>query len=116
MLDHWKAGKKVMRYMQDTKDYMLIYRRTDNLEVVGYSDADFAGCVDIMKSTSDYIFILVGGAISWKSSKLTITVASMMQAKFIACYEATGQVVWLKNFILKLKVIESISRPNWVVV
>ena len=45
-LDHWRAAKKVMRYLQGTKDYMLMYRRTDNLEVIGYSDSDFVGCVD----------------------------------------------------------------------
>ncbi|KAL6324338.1 hypothetical protein AAG906_012584 [Vitis piasezkii] len=53
--DHWKAAKKVMRYLQGTKDYKLMYRRTSNLEVVGYSDSDFAGCVDSRKSTSGYI-------------------------------------------------------------
>ncbi|KAL6313281.1 hypothetical protein AAG906_016189 [Vitis piasezkii] len=36
-IDHWKAAKKVMRYLQGTKDYKLMYRRTSNLEVVGYS-------------------------------------------------------------------------------
>ena len=34
-----------------------------------------------------------------------------MQAEFITCYEATGQAVWLKNFIPGLKVVDSISRP-----
>ncbi|CAM8996866.1 unnamed protein product [Rhodiola kirilowii] len=43
-IDHWKAAKKVLRYFQGTKDYMLMYRRTDNLEVVGYSDSDYGGC------------------------------------------------------------------------
>ena len=51
-----------MRYLQGTKEYKLTYRRTNNLEVVGYSDLDFAGCVDSCKSTSRYIFILVDGA------------------------------------------------------
>ena len=68
-MDHWKTAKKVMRYLQGTKDYKLMYRPTNNLEVVGYSDSDFAGCVDSRKSTSGYIFILVGGAISWRSVK-----------------------------------------------
>ena len=45
-IDHWRAAKKVMRYLQGTKDYMLIYRRTYSLEVIGYSVADFAGCAD----------------------------------------------------------------------
>ena len=67
--DHWVAAKKVMRYLQRTKDFMLVYRRVDNLEVVGYSDSDFGGCSDDRKSTSGYIFMLAGGAISWKSVK-----------------------------------------------
>ena len=41
-LNHWKAVTKVMRYLQGTKDYMLIYKRSDQLEVIGYSDSDFA--------------------------------------------------------------------------
>ena len=50
-MDHWKTAKKVMRYLQGTKDFMLIFRRSDNLEVTGYSDSDFAGCIDSRKST-----------------------------------------------------------------
>ena len=68
-LDHWKAAKKVLRYLQGTKDYMLTYRKSDNLETIGYSDSDFAGCVDSRKSTFGYLFLLAGGAISWKSVK-----------------------------------------------
>nr|KYP67740.1 hypothetical protein KK1_024092 [Cajanus cajan] len=47
-----------MRYLQRTKDFMLIYRRTDSLEVIGYSDSDFIGCIDSRKSTSGYVFML----------------------------------------------------------
>ncbi|KAL6342637.1 hypothetical protein AAG906_012501 [Vitis piasezkii] len=49
---------ELMRYLQGTKDYKLMYDLTNNLEVVGYSDSDFASCVDSRKSTSGYIFIL----------------------------------------------------------
>jgi hypothetical protein len=34
-----------------------------------------------------------------------------MQIEFVACYEATRQAVWLKNFILDLKIIGSITEP-----
>lgn len=68
---------------------MLIFRKSDNLEVVGYSDVDFAGCVDTKKSTPGYMFTLAGGAISCKSSKYTLTASSIMQAEFVACYDAT---------------------------
>ena len=52
---HWKAAKKVLRYLQGTKDLMLTYRHTDTLKVVGFSDSDYAGHVDDKKSTSGYI-------------------------------------------------------------
>ena len=98
-LDHWRVAKKVMRYLQETKDYKLMYRRTRNLEVIGYSDSDFAGCVNSCKSTSGYIFIFADGAISWKSVKKTLTATSTMEAEFIYCFEATSHGVWLKSFI-----------------
>ena len=90
---------------------MLTYRRCDSLEIKEYSDVDFAGDRDDRKSTSGYIFTLAGGAISWKSSKQTIVASSMMQAEFIACFEATGQVIWLKKFIPDLKVVDCIHKP-----
>jgi hypothetical protein len=68
-MNHWKATKRVLRYLQRTKNHILIYCRSDKLEVIGYIDSDFAGCVDSLKSTSGYIFILDGGAISWRSAK-----------------------------------------------
>lgn len=67
---------------------MLAYQMSDQLEIVGYTDSDFAGCKDSMKSTSDYIFMLAGGAISWKNDKQTLTASSTMATKFITCYEA----------------------------
>ena len=42
-LNHWKAVKKVMRYLQGTKDYMLTHKRSDQLEVTGYSDFGLQG-------------------------------------------------------------------------
>ena len=92
--------KKALHYLQGTKGLMLTYRRSDSLHIEGYSDSDFVGDVDDRKSTSSYVFTLAGGAISWKSSKQTIIASSTMYAEFVACYEATGQVNWLKNLCL----------------
>ncbi|RVW51428.1 Retrovirus-related Pol polyprotein from transposon TNT 1-94 [Vitis vinifera] len=61
---HWKTAKKVLRYLQGTKDLMLTYQRTSLLDVVGFCDADFAGCIDDKKSTTGYIFMMAGGAAS----------------------------------------------------
>ncbi|TYJ96195.1 Retrovirus-related Pol polyprotein from transposon TNT 1-94 [Cucumis melo var. makuwa] len=110
-MDHWKAMKKVLRYLQGTKDYMLTYKRFDHLEVIGYSDSNFFGCVDIRKSTFGYLFLLVEGAISWKSAKQSVIAASTMEAEFVACFEATVHGLWLQNFISELGIVDGIVKP-----
>nr|KYP63408.1 Retrovirus-related Pol polyprotein from transposon TNT 1-94 [Cajanus cajan] len=107
---HWVATKKVMRYLQKTKEYMLVYKRVYYLDVNGYSDLDFAACPDDKKYTFGYVFMLAKGVVSWKRVKQTLT-ASTMQAKFIACYRATSHAMWLKNFVSALEIVDSISKP-----
>ena len=110
-MDHWKAAKKILRYLQGTKDYMLMYKRLDHLEVIGYSDSDYAGCVDTRKSTFGYIFLLAGAAVSWKSAKQSVIATSTMEAEFVACFEATIQALWLRNFVTRFNLVDTISRP-----
>ena len=110
-IDHWKAAKRVMRYLKKTRDYMLIYQRSNQFEIIGYSDSDFAGCQDSRRSTSGYVYLLAGGAISWKSSKQTLVASSTMAAEFIACYEASNHGLWLRNFVTGLRIMEGIERP-----
>ena len=45
-LSHWQAAKKVLCYLQGTKNLMLTYRLRKQLEIVGFSDSDYAGCLD----------------------------------------------------------------------
>ena len=97
-----------MRYLQKTKDYMLVYRRTDDLQLLGYSDSDLVGCPDDLKLTSEYIFMLARGAVSWRSVKQIMTASSTMQAEFIAYYGAATQAVWLRNFITGFQIVDFI--------
>ncbi|KAL2340597.1 hypothetical protein Fmac_008537 [Flemingia macrophylla] len=88
-LDQWKIAKKALRYLQGTKNHMLTYRIYDHLEVIGYIDSDFAGCMDTRKFTFIYVYLLVRGAISWKSAKQSFIAESTMEAEFVAYSVAT---------------------------
>ena len=79
--------------------------------MVGFSDFDYAGCVDDKKSTFCYIFMLVKEDVLWKSVKQTLTTSSTMEVEYVACYEATCYTIWLWNFISTLEVVHSIFRP-----
>lgn len=100
-----------MRYLHRTKEYMFGFRRVNNLEIVEYTDSDLAGRVNDGKSTSNYIFMLAGGAISWKSKKQILVTFFIMHAKFIACYVVATHVVWLRYLVTGLRIVYSIARP-----
>ena len=90
---------------------MLTCRKSDQLEIIGYSDSDFAGCQDSRKSTLGYIYLLAGGAVSWKSAKQSLVAPSTMAAEFIACYEASNHGMWLRNFVMGLRIVDQVDRP-----
>nr|CAN74040.1 hypothetical protein VITISV_012946 [Vitis vinifera] len=95
-MDHWKKAKRVIR--------------SSHLEIVGYSDSDFAGCLDSRRSTLGYIFMLAGGVVLWKSVKQTLIASSTMEAEFISCYEASNHGIWLWNFITQLQIVDGIEK------
>ena len=66
---HWNAVKKVSRYLQRTNAHMLVFKRTNELVLEGYSDSDFARCLDDPKSISGYVFLMACRAVSWKCVK-----------------------------------------------
>ena len=111
--EHWVAGKKVLRYLKKTKSYMLVYKKSKELKVEGFTDSDFAGNYPHhSKSTSGYVFMMSQGAIAWKTMKQTLTATSTMQAEFIAIYEGVCQGLWIRNFLSQTRIVDSIfSSP-----
>ena len=69
---------------------MLIYHESENLEINGYSDFDFAGSQDKKHYTSGYIYMLAEGAISWKFAKQALITSLTMVVEFVAYFEASN--------------------------
>jgi hypothetical protein len=54
----WQAGKRLLRYIAETMNHGILYSTSNNLQLIGYTDSDFAGSIDDRKSTSRYAFHL----------------------------------------------------------
>ena len=67
--------------------------------------------MDTRKSIFGYLFLLDGGAISWKSAKQSVIAASTLEAEFVACFEAIVHANWMQNFISGLGLVDSIFKP-----
>ena len=63
--EHWQGVKRILRYIQGTIDFGLIYKAKGNTcSLTGYSDADWAGDLDTRCSTSGYVFQIDGSTAS----------------------------------------------------
>jgi len=109
--DHWKAVKNILRYLNRTKNKFLVYGGQKELAVKGYSDASFMTDHDDKRSQSGFVFLLNGGAVSWRSWKQSTTADSTTAAEVMAVAEASKEGVWMKKFLEELEVMPTSARP-----
>ena len=107
-LAHWKAVKRILRYLKGTMDYVLCYQGS-NLLLIGYSDVDWGSHLDERKSTSGYDFLLNNDAITWSSKKQPCIALSTMEAEYIACLAAVQEAVWLRRFFQHFEIVKDAS-------
>ncbi|CAB4028654.1 Hypothetical predicted protein, partial [Paramuricea clavata] len=106
--EHWIAVKRIMRYLNGTRDMGLLYDGSKTTtSCVGYSDADWAGDLDDRKSTSGYVFQISNAAISWRSKKQSCVALSTAEAEYMTLASATQEAVWLQQLLSDLK-----SKPT----
>ncbi|KAL0340068.1 UNVERIFIED_CONTAM: Retrovirus-related Pol polyprotein from transposon RE1 [Sesamum radiatum] len=96
---HYAAAKRILRYLRGTKDFGIWYKSTNDAKLVGYTDSDWAGSVDDMKSTSGYTFSLGSGIFSWASKKQATVAQSSAEAEYIAAAATSNQAIWLRRIL-----------------
>ena len=69
-----------MRYLKGIVSYEIHYTWYPKV-LEGYCDANWISDADEVHATSGYVFLLSGGAVSWKSCKQTILTRSTMKAE-----------------------------------
>lgn len=106
---HLTAVKRVFRYLKGTANLHLQYRKTD-LNITGYSDADWASNPDDRHSTTGNIFLMSEGSISWLSQRQPTVALSTAEAEYIALCSVTQETVWLQKLMEDL-IIKSEPKP-----
>lgn len=94
---HWGAVKHIIKYLNATKEYGIMYSCDSN--ITGYCDADYANCTDTRRSITGYVFTMNGGAITWNSHRQKCVVLSTTEAEYIAACSATKELVWIKQLL-----------------
>jgi len=128
---HWAEAKRVLSYLKGTLNYAICYS-TDGSTIgnvfgylrgigmrptedsfEGFSNSDWAGCVDTRRSTSGFVWIMGGGAICWRSKLQTIVTLSSTEAEYVGATPAVQEVIWLRDLLRELGIIDdSLSLLN----
>ena len=81
----------------------MLYENIGHTQIVGYSDADWAGSPTDRRSTSGYYKFIGGNLISWKSKKQDAVAKSSVEAEYRVIALATYELVWLKHLLQELR-------------
>jgi hypothetical protein len=81
---HRTAVQRVLRYLKHTLEFGIWYSASSSLDLVGFSDADFVGCVIDRKSTSGTCHSLGSSLVCWSSQKQSSVTQSTTEAEYVA--------------------------------
>ena len=96
---HWKAAKRILRYVRGTVQFGIHYSSGVTPCLVGYTDSDWAGDPNDRKSTAGYVFTLGSGPISWACKKQTALALSSAEAEYRAAVRASQEAMWLRQIL-----------------
>ena len=92
---HRQAVKRIFRYLKYTLEFGIWYSSSSTLELVGFSDADFAGCRVDRKSTSGTCHFLGSSLVCWSSRKQSSVAQSTTEAEYVAAASCCSQILWI---------------------
>lgn len=111
---HWNAVKRIMRYLSHTKNHGILYSKCENLNLIGFSDSDYAADIDTRRSTSGYIFKLSNGPITWTSKRQTVVSLSTAEAEYIAACLTVKDSIWIRKLLSELGHSCGSSTPIYI--
>eukprot|EP00253_Pinus_taeda_P014552 PITA_14552 len=99
---HWATTKHVLRYIQGIVDYGILYTKSKDIRLNGFTDADWAGSSVDRKSNSGFCFNIGSRMTSWCSRKQKSVALSSAEAKYMAARTASCEAIWLRKLLVTL--------------
>ena len=108
---HWEAAKQIVHYLKGSRDLRLVLGGEHTVQMLGYTDSDYASCPDTRHSTSRFCFSLGSGMVSWSSRQQKHITLSTCEAKYVAASEASQELVWLRHLLAGLDLRQPTASP-----
>ncbi|KAG7302557.1 hypothetical protein JYU34_002203 [Plutella xylostella] len=98
---HWKAAKRVLRYLKGTINHCLTFEK-NGLSLTAYVDADWAASAVDRKSYTGYVFKIGNNLVSWESRKQKTVALSSTEAEYMALSDACKEALFIRSFLHEL--------------
>ncbi|CAN6454768.1 unnamed protein product [Victoria cruziana] len=93
---HLQATEGIFCYLKKHPNKRLLFTKSSDMRIEGYSDADWAGSIDTRRSTTGYCIYLGGNLIIWRSKRQTVCARSSADAEYRVVAMKTADLLWLK--------------------
>lgn len=103
--EHLYAAKHILRYLQGSAAYRLVYRRSTSESgemFKAYVNSAYANSTNF-KSTSGYVLTLNDSPVTWATKKQALTAQSTTEAEYVALADAGRPVAWIRHFLHSIR-------------
>ena len=108
---HWNAAIRIVRYLKGTRELKLVLGGTNPISLVGFTDSDWANCLDTRRSVGGYSFTLGSGVVSWTTRKQKTVASSSCEAEYTAAFECGKEAIWLRTLLSGIGFAPGTSTP-----
>ncbi|GJT74208.1 ribonuclease H-like domain-containing protein [Tanacetum coccineum] len=99
---HFAALKRILRYVQGSLELGLQLYASAITSLVGYIDADWAGCPSTRRSTSGYCVFLGDNLLSWSAKRQHTISRSSAEAEYQGVANVVAETAWIRNLLREL--------------
>ncbi|GAA0168016.1 hypothetical protein LIER_22833 [Lithospermum erythrorhizon] len=94
---HLNQVKRIIKYVNGTVEYGLLYTFDINSTLVGFCDVDWVGNAEDGKITSGGCFFVGNNLVSWFSKKQNSVSLSIVEVEYIDASSCCTQLLWMKT-------------------
>ena len=102
---HFTACRWAMSYLKGIENNQgITFRGDKGLDLHAYCDSDWANCPDTRRSTSGFVVMVAGAAVSWISKRQATVALSTAEAEYATACLAAQEVQWIRQLLAEINV------------
>lgn len=112
-ITHWAVVKRILRYIKYTTHLGLEIHKSSSLLVNGFTDADWASCIDDRRSTGGFAVYIGSNLVSWSARKEATVSRSSAEAEYKALANVIAEIMWIQTLLQEISIEAPRAAKVW---